>query len=463
MAGQDKLNILKRANRLVKEDRSAPPQVTVENPPVEYINPLKGIPDEDDLVYLEQASCSFSEMADTLEYSRSETVNVGGNKILKLSKPRRPVEAGLAGGENSSPVDSPMVTRIIKRGKSFSNPEKIFPVSELPTMHQSTVDNSTDIDDEESLFEIPEDFSSEDFATDEFPMDSSEAFLDDFEFEDLLEEPEEYLAEDLDGILKVSGDFESVYSVDDDLFDLIGVDITELARHDQDLIGETTLTEGGLSGYQRARQLAAEYLLNAGWERDSLKLIVGILENSGNAHATTKALLLEAELGLTPEELVLAWHVRDCWSGNRHYWMAFNWAHSQAEERYCNCSWTIAIKLVRCFHGLPDPEELTCLLEREYQRWYSNDSIRQRTRSYMKYLLARINDFRSMDFDPSHSEMAEWSNVSDCHTSYLDRMGWASLGPRGKLSELSIVLPKERREKMFGMIVKEVFEDNQAK
>src|SRR5690606_40922667 len=63
--------------------------------------------------------------------------------------------------------------------------------------------------------------------------------------------------------------------------------------------------------------------------------------------ATTRALLNEVDKGLIPQELILACRVREIWAGSRHFWMAFDRRHHQAEERYWNCSWVIAVQIGR--------------------------------------------------------------------------------------------------------------------
>lgn len=59
---------------------------------------------------------------------------------------------------------------------------------------------------------------------------------------------------------------------------------------------------------------------------------------------------------MTPDELILAAHVKALWAENDYYWIAYDKSGSSSLSQYI-ISWSTALRLVRVFESLPQVEE----------------------------------------------------------------------------------------------------------
>jgi len=414
------------------------------------------------------------------------------SRILRPDEEQSGVKAEITAETTQALSDPSSTDTVGSRCASTSNPDNVqAPLEEVSqgwessdTAHAGTADEFWDDEAEISEFDEPVEIavshdpvfdageSAFDFSDDDDPLGSDVAhddpvfdggesayeLLDDDEVDEL---DAEYSGEELDALFDGSTDIstEADFS-SDDLLDLVGVDFEDLAETEGAEPFEEPETYQGLTRHQRAMQLAAEFLVKTGWDKRWVKMVAAILEASGNTSATTRALLNEVDKGLIPQELILACRVREIWAGSRHFWMAFDRRHHQAEERYWNCSWVIAVQIVRTFHGLPDVDEISYFLEREFQRWYTNNPIRQRTRSFMRYLLARLVDCRKLGIDPLYADFEDWSTVRDYQdTPFRDRMGWQTIDAFDRLANMGVDLPKEPKDHSYGGVDLELVRD----
>ena len=141
---------------------------------------------------------------------------------------------------------------------------------------------------------------------------------------------------------------------------------------------------------ERALQKAAELVLLVGWPRSTLPLIQQIFIMSGWG-ATRLALEREIDKGITPEELILAAHIKAIWAENDIYWIAFNRSGS-SQLSHQALSWPNALQIVRSFDSLPQAEEIEFFLEEIFTSWYENPTLRRAFKSFARYLWFRFSD-----------------------------------------------------------------------
>ncbi|MGF6316124.1 hypothetical protein [Pseudomonas frederiksbergensis] len=148
-------------------------------------------------------------------------------------------------------------------------------------------------------------------------------------------------------------------------------------------IYESDYLASSVSRKHRALQKASELIANTGWCLSTLPLIQSIFISSGWG-ATRIALEREIEKGLTPEELVLAKHVKEIWAENDQYWIRFD---TVGDKYICQqqLSWPAALLIVRSFEALPQLEEVEVLIESLFETWYGSPYLYEKPKIHRKF------------------------------------------------------------------------------
>lgn len=150
----------------------------------------------------------------------------------------------------------------------------------------------------------------------------------------------------------------------------------------------------GLTREQRARQKAADFVMFAGWPNSALRLVEQVFVTSGWGAARI-ALEREVQKGLTPNELVLASHLKAIWAENDYYWLAFERSGSTRLSHHI-LSWPMALHIVRSYDSLPQLEELMTLLDSEYDYWIERPQLTKAFRSFTRYLWFRFSGVKGV-------------------------------------------------------------------
>lgn len=182
-----------------------------------------------------------------------------------------------------------------------------------------------------------------------------------------------------------------------------------------------------LSREDRALQKAAEFIEKANWPLSTLPLIQQIFVMSGWGQ-TRLALEREIEKGLTPDELILAAHIKVIWSENDIYWISFDKTGSSRLSYYV-LSWPTALLIVRSFESLPQVEEVEVFLESLFTSWYENTTLRRAFKAFARYLWFRFANLEGclpanqpFDFcDPHKLPAEEYSDLGLCDALEYER------------------------------------------
>lgn len=143
-----------------------------------------------------------------------------------------------------------------------------------------------------------------------------------------------------------------------------------------------------ISREERALQKAAELIAKVGWPQSTLPLIQQIFIMSGWG-ATRLALEREIEKGVTPDELILAAHIKAIWAENDIYWISFSRSGS-SQLSHQTLSWPNALLVVRSFESLPQVDEIEFFLEEIFTSWYENPTLRRAFKAFARYLWFRF-------------------------------------------------------------------------
>lgn len=180
-----------------------------------------------------------------------------------------------------------------------------------------------------------------------------------------------------------AGDIEDEYAAyafdPDDVYDRLDSAISDAA-----------LPDGSVSREDRALQKSVELISRAGWSLAMLPLVQQIFVMSGWG-ATRVALEREIDRGMTPEELILAAHVKVLWAENDYYWIAYDRSGSSNLSQHV-MSWPTALLLVRAFESLPQIEELEQFIESIFEYWYDRPSLRRSFRSFNRFIWFRMSN-----------------------------------------------------------------------
>ncbi|MGZ9666291.1 hypothetical protein ACXX9E_09355 [Pseudomonas sp. GNP014] len=182
-----------------------------------------------------------------------------------------------------------------------------------------------------------------------------------------------------------------------------------------------------LSREDRALQKAAELIVNANWPLSTLRLVQQIFVISGWG-TTRLALEREIEKGLTPDELILAAHIKVMWAENDIYWIAFDKTGS-SRLSYHVLSWPTALLVVRSFESLPQVEEIEFFLENLFTSWYENYTLRRVFKAFIRYVWFRFANLEGclpanqhFDFcDPRELPEEEYSDLGLCDTLDIEK------------------------------------------
>lgn len=209
---------------------------------------------------------------------------------------------------------------------------------------------------------------------------------DSFETDDLdFEDPDLSIYEGEDyPVQKKQPSLDNFEEFEDD-FDLYAFDPDDVFENDEALAPEPDDSlDRKLSREDRALQKAAELVGKANWPMSTLPLVKQIFVMSGWG-ATRLALEREIAKGLTPEELILASHIKVLWAENDIYWISGSSSFSQGV-----LSWPAALLIVRSFDSIPQVEEIDVLLEDLFIHWYESTSLRRIFRAFALYLWFRF-------------------------------------------------------------------------
>ncbi len=182
-----------------------------------------------------------------------------------------------------------------------------------------------------------------------------------------------------------------------------------------------------ISREDRALQKAAELVGKTNWPLSTLPLIQQIFVMSGWGQ-TRLALEREIEKGLTPDELILAAHIKVIWSENDIYWISFD-KSGNSRVSYYVLSWPTALLIVRSFESLPQIEEVEVFLESLFASWYENTILRRAFKAFARYLWFRFANLEGclpanqpFDFCGLHELPAEeYSDLGLCDTLQFEK------------------------------------------
>lgn len=269
----------------------------------------------------------------------------------------------------ASPVNElPVVGSTVETTPQPACSEKFYRESDIQDLVGGSVpdgrdDSQPSLEDslaQEDDYEADDDFfGNDDFLTEQVEIDADlpcEPAIDVGEFED------EYAA----------------YAFDpDDLYDTLDT-----------LESDAELSDGRVSREDRALQKAVDLISKVSWPSSVLPLVHQIFVMSGWG-TTRLALEREIEKGMTPEELVLAAHVKVLWNENDIYWISYDKNGSSKLSQYV-ISWPASLMLVRAFESLPQIEELEQFVEELFEYWHGHSHLRLAFRSFNRFLWFRF-------------------------------------------------------------------------
>lgn len=220
---------------------------------------------------------------------------------------------------------------------------------------------------------------------------------------------------ELEGILPASGTY---HPDSEDEFAIYAFDPDSLSEDDDFKVEpKEAASEYQLTREERALQKAVALIVRYDWPHATRFLIQQIFVMSGWG-ATRLALERAIDDGLTPEELVLAAHIKVIWADNDLYWIAFD-STGSTRLSYHALSWRTALLIVRSFESIPQVEEIDVLLEQLFEYWYENATLRRVFKAFARYLWYRFGDIEGVlppsvfwDFDsPYRWPKEEYSDL----------------------------------------------------
>lgn len=111
--------------------------------------------------------------------------------------------------------------------------------------------------------------------------------------------------------------------------------------------------------------------------------------------AARAAMFREWTAGMTPEELRLAFDLREIWAGHAEFatdltWVGAGARNECAHDIYRSLSWPMALKLARLYDAYPDAASIEHLLEELFDDWYSRLGTSGVAPAFSKYLYFRL-------------------------------------------------------------------------
>jgi hypothetical protein len=353
---------------------------------------------------------------------------------LKLAHPRKETEAGdglpkvKVFNKSGRSLTSVQPTDLGAPEPSNSDESQLHPTTlPAPTVPASTSQSHDEISDENDEDE-DEDEDVEYLALTNLELNTQTSP----QLNLGLEDPEDHIDLDHDlqdlSIFEIGAEYEEdTHSVVDDFRDLEDDYAAYAFDPDEVFDGEevmATESDDGLadklSREDRALQKAAEFIAKANWPLSTLPLIQQIFVMSGWGQ-TRLALEREIEKGLSPDELILAAHIKVIWAENDIYWIAFD-KNGSSRLSYYMLSWPTALLIVRSFESLPQVEEVEVFLESLFTSWYENTTLRRAFKAFARYLWFRFANLEgclpaSQPFnfcDPHELPAEEYSDLGLC-------------------------------------------------
>ncbi|WP_323952716.1 hypothetical protein [Aeromonas hydrophila] len=211
---------------------------------------------------------------------------------------------------------------------------------------------------------------------------------DSYEPEDDFFDNDEIFVEQDDLYFGVADELDIHDDQNDDEFAAYAFDPDDVYDSQGSFDSDTELFDERLSREDRALQKAVELISRAGWSLSMLPLVQQIFVMNGWG-ATRLALEREIDKGMSPDELILAAHVKALWAENDYYWIAYDRNGSSNLSQYV-MSWPTALMLIRAFESLPQIEEIEQFIESLFEYWYDRSSLRRAFRSFNRFLWFRI-------------------------------------------------------------------------
>ena len=339
---------------------------------------------EQDKVYLDTVSAEYEEDDYRLEDGGDRAASPPLATRLELSKDQKEARAGAFGG-----------TRVTRLHRDFTRHETSEKEARLEGSDEPKLEEAVDAALQESM--AASEISS-------FAAESSEdsPALDPDALDDLLDTDAGLALRDAESELSeesvLSGSFPAeetdvsfvMQGGDENEFDESLFDFWQEEPEEVDL--EEDINELAavvrIGREQRARQIAAECLVEWDWDKQELEMLSNLFVENGWARCR-RTIEREVKLGLSPAELALAADIRRYWKDCERFWAFFPWNVDQTRNaiaRYSNISWIQVIEMIRCFYNLPDLDELLELLDTEFECWYASDILRGRYPAFVFYL-----------------------------------------------------------------------------
>lgn len=340
---------------------------------------------DDDLAFID----AQAEQQTELDFPSQDIVSAETSPVGRVSTsqpPRRPIlhiepreEGCKAERRDQNEIKARDRSRRLEPQDDSSSPAR-----EINTQHP---EESRPPPDTEPTDYDPE-FEPADQPPSELPFNTPELVLD-FDETESYEEDVGFLVESLGPIL------------DEETGELAWDDYEGLDEFDEEAQRETpdqSQAEDSVARVTRARQIAAELLLECDWLPSTIDLLQQIFVENGWGAARI-AIEREIEKGLLPDELVLAMDIRRYWSENERLWTTYdrirtNAPFMEAEAAYRHMSWAEALRIVRCFPTLPAVEEVIDLIENTYEWWYTDGNLRRSFKTFLKFLKYRTGSMR---------------------------------------------------------------------
>ncbi|KQW35120.1 MULTISPECIES: hypothetical protein [Pseudomonas] len=392
-----------------------------------------GFPDEPEVDDAsDMAPAATDHYSDEHAIGDENTQSASTKTILKLAQPRKETESeeGLSkvkilnksGRSISSFQPTDLSDPDLLDSDAFQLRPAILSVLEVPAFTSQAHDEiSGENDEDEDVEYLPLtdlELNTPTLPLPNFGLEDQEDHIDfDHDLQDLsIFEPEAEQEENTHGVVddfRALEDDYAAYAFDpDEVFDGDEVQANESDDGPADK----------LSREDRALQKAAELIGKANWPLSTLPLIQQIFVMSGWAQ-TRLALEREIEKGLTPDELILAAHIKVIWSENDIYWISFDKTGSSRLSHYV-LSWPTALLIVRSFESLPQVEEVEVFLVSLFTSWYENPTLRRAFKAFARYLWFRFANLEGclpanqpFDFcDPHELPAEEYSDLGLCDT-----------------------------------------------
>ena len=214
---------------------------------------------------------------------------------------------------------------------------------------------------------------------------------------DIVDDDPEYVIDE--AVIDINNHVGYIYKYSWEEYEPTGVEYDdELEKYDF----LNLATENKVTRLERARQIALEIGYEHDWDEDGINTLIDVFFKYGWSN-TQKSIRREIELGLTPEELLLADQVRDIWREYPEYSETSEipknyrqrkektisdilFEDSNVFQKYFHLSWPTALILIRSYDKYPDPAEIEKLLIDLYDTWRNKASLIKDNHSFRHYI-----------------------------------------------------------------------------